>query len=204
MAEEIQKLQGQMKADLAAHGLDPPQDLEDWEGLARLAEIEPGPMTMVEIYDCAIAWAKREIVRCKIASGETPIQALDKPLPKATRAAEDASISRDEHDPRIAWCVGKRIYLGDDTQISRLFWLLASRVGRARTFGEVQRAIDRFETDREDKDKFEDAMKRLRKAISKLRRALHENKADDDLLIVRGGSAASPEYTIVLRFHEKP
>lgn len=203
LAEEIQKSQGQVKANLAAHGFDPPQDWEDWEELARLAEKEPGPMTMAEIYDWAIAWAKREIARCKIARGETPIQAGDKPLPNATRAAEDASISRDEHDPRIAWCVGKRIYLGDDTQISRLFWLLASPVGRARTLGEVQRAIDSFETDREDKDKFEDAMKRMRKAFSKLRRALHENKADDHLLIVRGGSAACPEYTMVLRFHEK-
>lgn len=71
------------------------------------------------------------------------------------------------------------------------------------TLGEVQRAIDSFETNREDRNKFEDAMKRLRKAISKLRRALHDNKADDHLLIVRGGSAACPEYTMVLRFQEK-
>mgnify|MGYP005846528515 CR=1 FL=1 len=203
LAEEIQKSQGQVNANLAAHGFDPPQDWEDWEELARLAEKEPGPMTMAEIYDWAIAWAKREIVRRNIARGETPIQTGDKPLPKATRAAEDASIKRDEHDPRIAWCVGKRIYLGDDTQISRLFWLLTSPVGRACTLAEVQRALDGFETYRKDKKEFEDAMKRLRKAISKLRKALHEGHADDHLLIVRGGSAACPEYTMVLRFHEK-
>jgi len=50
---------------------------------------------------------------------------------------------------RIAWCVGKRIYLGHDTQVSRLFWLLASPVGRAHTLAEVQRAIDGIETARD-------------------------------------------------------
>jgi hypothetical protein len=55
LVQEIQKSQGQMNANLLAHGFDPPADLEDWEGLARLAEKEPGPMTMVEIYDWAIA-----------------------------------------------------------------------------------------------------------------------------------------------------
>jgi len=35
----------------------------------------------------------------------------------------------DPHDARKAIWVGKRIYLGDDTQVSRLFWLLARPVG---------------------------------------------------------------------------
>src|SRR5690606_32152637 len=79
LVQEMQKAHGQMKADLGAHGFDPPEDLERWEELARIAEKEPGPMTIVEIYNWAIAWAKRESLRLKIAQGETPIQIGNKP-----------------------------------------------------------------------------------------------------------------------------
>jgi hypothetical protein len=112
-------------------------------------------------------------------------------------------IRRDEYDARFAWCMGKRIYLGKDSQIGRLFWLLASPVGRARTLAEVQRAVDGFETGRDlesDNDGFKQASQRVRKALSKLRQALRDAEVDAHLLIVRGGSAASPEYTMVLRF----
>jgi hypothetical protein len=204
LAEEMQKTYGQMKANLAAHGFNPPSELEDWEELARLAEKEPGPMTTLEIYNWAIAWAKREILRVKIARGEAPFQIGNKPpVQSATRSAENASICRDEHDPRIAWCMGKRIYLGDDTQVSRLFWLLASPVGRACTLAEVQRAVDGLETDRDMDPTGEDykkASQRVRKAISKLRAAIEEGDAADHLLIVRGGNQKDPEYMLVLRF----
>lgn len=204
LVQEIQKSQGQMNANLLAHGFDPPADLEDWEGLARLAEKEPGPMTMVEIYDWAIAWAMREALRIKIARGETPIQSGDtSPERQQTTPPEDVGIRRDENDARFAWCMGKRIYLGKDSQIGRLFWLLASPVGRACTLAEGQRAVDGFETDRDldsDDDGFKQAGQRVRKALSKLRQALREAEVDAHLLIVRGGSAASPEYTMVLRF----
>jgi hypothetical protein len=43
---------------------------------------------------------------------------------------------------------------------------------------------------------------RVRKALAKLRQALRENGADTHLLIVRGGDARTPEYTMVLRFGE--
>jgi hypothetical protein len=204
LAEKIQESQNQMKADLISHGFDPPEGLEDWGRLARLAEKEPGPMTLAEIYEWAIAWAQREVLRHKIARGETPIQAGDKPTVRADiRSAEDASIRRDEHDLRIAWCLGKRIYLGDDTQVSRLFWLLASPLGRACSLAEVQRAVDGFETGRDMDpagEAYSKAGQRLRKAISKLRAAVLEGKVDDHLLIVRGGNAKFPEYSMVLRF----
>jgi hypothetical protein len=104
-------------------------------------------MTLAEIYEWAIAWAQREALRHRIARGETPIQAGDKPAVRVrNRSPEDAGIRCAEHDPRVAWCVGKRIYLGDDSQISRLFWLLARTVGRACTLAEVQRAVDGLAT----------------------------------------------------------
>jgi hypothetical protein len=204
LTAEIQQSQGKLKDSLAVHGFEPPNDLEEWEGLARLADKEPGAMTMAEIYDWAIAWARREALRLKIARGETPIQSAQQPpVRRATRMAEDASIRRDEHDLRIAWCVGKRIYLGHDTQVSRLFWLLALPVGRAHTLAEVQRAIDGIETARdmdETGEEYQKASQRVRKAISKLRAAIEEGGAADHVLIVRAGSQSDPEYTLVLRF----
>jgi hypothetical protein len=206
LTAEIQQSHDQLKDNLAAHGFDPPNGLEVWEGLARLADKEPGAMTIAEIYDWAIAWAKREALRLKIARGETPIlSASHSPVRRATRKAEDASVRRDEHDVRIAWCVGKRIYLGHDTQVSRLFWLLALPVGRAHTLAEVQRAIDGIETSRDmdaTGEEYQKASQRVRKAISKLRAAIEEGGAADHVLIVRGGSQIDPEYTLVLRFGE--
>jgi len=212
LATEITQSLEAANADLESYGFDPPGgELEAWAELARIVEQDPEPATFGETYDWAVAWAKREILRHKLARGETPIQAGDGEdgnggHPKTT-SAENASIRRDEHDPRVAWCMGKRIYLGNNTQVSRLFWLLASPVGRARSLWEVQRAVDSFETDHNSDatgDEFKRASQRVRKAMTKLRAALRENKADDHLLIVRGGDNDNREYTMVLRFSEKP
>jgi|GEM_PF-2613259 len=43
---------------------------------------------------------------------------------------------------------------------------------------------------------------RLRKALSKLRQALREAEVDAHPLIVRGGGAANPEYTMVPPYAE--
>jgi len=109
----------------------------------------------------------------------------------------------DEHDERVAWWVGKRIYLGRDTQVSRLFWLLAKPVGRAHSLGAVQRAVDGMETNAgtgSTPKEIEKARKRVRKAISKLRAALREAKLDDHYVIHRGGTQDEPEYSLIPRF----
>jgi len=107
----------------------------------------------------------------------------------------------DPHDTRKAIWVGKRIYLGDDTQVSRLFWLLAQPVGVARTLGEVQRAVDGMETDRDSRpDEVKKAAQRVRKAMSRLRAALREAELDRHVIIVPGGPREVPEYTMVWRF----
>jgi len=198
LAAELKQATDANAAELASYGLAPAtDDLEAWEELARIVGKEPSPMTIREIYLWAIAWAKRELWRQKLSRGELPILASDvSPERRQTTPPEDIGIQRDESDPRFAWCMGKRIYLAKDSQISRLFWLLASPVGRARTLAEVQRAVDGFETDRDldsDEDGFKQASQRVRKALSKLRQALREAKVDAHPLIVRGGSAACPE-----------
>ena len=162
-------------------------------------------MTMEEIYQWAIAWAKRELIRAKIARGETSSQTVTnrRHHHPAVRSAEEASILCDENDPCIAWCMGKRIYLGDDTQVSRLFWLLASPIGRARTLAEAQRAVDLQESSLEvgtEECEIRKLHQRVRKAISKLRAALVEASVDDHLLVTRSGSSEDPEYTMLARF----
>jgi len=127
------------------------------------------------------------------------------PAPAAKAEAEDAGDvggpTKDPHDNRVAWWVGKRIYLGNNTQVSKLFWLLAKPVGRAAKLYEVQRAIDDLETAPDMRpDDVRKAAQRLRMVISKLRAALREAGLDDHVLIVKGGSQAEPEYSMVWRF----
>jgi len=108
----------------------------------------------------------------------------------------------DEYDDRVAWWLGKRIYLGRDTQVSRLFWLLARPVGRSCRADEVQRAVDEIETsERVDSspDEIAAAAVRVRKAISKLRDRLRESSLDHHVVILREGGDEAPAYTMVLR-----
>lgn len=189
--------------ELTSFGFEPPgNSLASWEELARIVEKDPGPMTAQEIYNWAVAWVRRELLRRRMDRGELPVQSTScETAGSPPRTPDEAGIFPDEHDPSIACCVGKRIYLGHDTQVSRLFWLLATPPGRARTLGEVQRAVDGVETPRDmDHDEFRKASQRVRKAISKLRKRLIESGADQHLIINRGGTQKEPEWTLLPRF----
>ena len=209
LADQIQESLQAAKADLAARGFDPPgSEWEDWEHLARIIEKDSGTLTLREIYQWAIAWADREKVRLRLAKAEglLPKGGDEQPRRIDPAAEDDAGVRRDPHDDRLAWCMGRRIYLGNDTQISRLFWLLASPVGRACSLGEVQRAVDGMETNADlgvSDAELRKAGQRVRKVIAKLRQALREGEADAHLLIVHGGSAKDPEYTLVFRHARK-
>lgn len=122
--------------------------------------------------------------------------------PAAKPGTEDAGgPTEDPHDNRAVWWAGKRIYLGNDTQMSRLFWLLAKPVGRAAMLAEVQRAIDGMETTQDMRpDEVRKADQRVWKVISKLRAELVKAGLDDHVLIARGGTQADPEYSMVWRF----
>lgn len=109
----------------------------------------------------------------------------------------------DEYDDRYAKWMGKRLYLGRDTQLSRLFWLLARPLGRARRYDEVQIAVDGMITDQSTgstAEEIEDAARRVRKAVSKLRGRLREGGFDNHFVINRGGSNDCPEYSMVRRY----
>ena len=105
-------------------------------------------------------------------------------------------------DDRIAWWLGKRIYLGSDTQLGRLFWLLARPVGAVRQLAEVQCAVDGFETNSDyvnDPKEIARASARVRKTISRLRKQLREAELDEHLVIVRDGPNEAPTYSMVMR-----
>lgn len=125
------------------------------------------------------------------------------PDPTTKTAATEEAPGRpapDPHDTRMALWYGKRIYLGNDTQVSRLFWLLARPVGAARRCGEVQRAVDGVEPDLDrSAHAAKKAEQRMRKAISKLRTALEAAQLHHHVVIVRGGPQADREYTMVWR-----
>ncbi len=107
----------------------------------------------------------------------------------------------DPYDTRKAVWFGKRIYLGNDGQVSRLFWLLAKPVGAAHSALEVQRAIEGVDVDRDRSLQVaKKAEQRMRKAFSKLRAALEEAGLDDHVVIVRGGPQDDREYSMVWRY----
>ena len=211
LVEEIRSVLLATGDELTAGGLTAPQTLEDWDHLARVVKmpfetVRSGDFTLRDVYVMALAWIERQRVRARIARraapNETrPAEAQTKPDAAAQADREGDGPGPDPHDTRKAVWLGKRIYLGDDTGVSRLFWLLARPVGAARSLNELQRAVDGMETDRDcDPDEVRKAGQRVRKVISKLRAALREAELDDHVLIVRGGAQAEPEYTMVWRF----
>ncbi len=111
----------------------------------------------------------------------------------------------DLYERRAVNWLGKRLYLGYDTQISRVFWLLVKHLGRPQDLGAMQRAVDGFETSRKEdgEEAFKKAMQRLRKAISKLRNRLQEHDLDDHVIILKEGPNDWPSYTMICRF-DKP
>ncbi len=103
----------------------------------------------------------------------------------------------DPHDTRKVVWYGKRIYLGKDTQVSRLFWLLARPVGAARKITQLQEAIDGMITTPDmHPDDVRKASQRLWKVVHKLRCALQECGLDDHVVITKHEF----EYSMVFRF----
>lgn len=126
--------------------------------------------------------------------------------PAETKAEPEEKIERaqpepDPHDPTVALWGGKRIYLGNDTQVSRLFWLLAKPVGFPRQFFEVQQAIDCWDARPCSDAEIQKARLRVRKAASKLRDVLREAGLEQHVIIHRGGpgSHEDAEYSMIWR-----
>jgi hypothetical protein len=180
--------------------------------LARIVEISPesiesGEQSPREIYARALAWTERNKIMAKLAADAGDVgkpAANDTRSDTATNPAQPANFGAPEPDPqdaRYALWVGKRIYLGNDSQVGRLFWLLAKPLGRAASLAQVQRAIDGMETPSDYRpDEVRKTRQRVRQVVSKLRAQLGEAKFDDHVVIVRGGNQAEPEYTMIWRY----
>jgi hypothetical protein len=110
---------------------------------------------------------------------------------------------KDRYDDRIAWWCGKRIYLGRNTQLCKLFWLLSSQLGRARSVEEIIEVIDekRIEAGRRAWSQPErlKAEQRVRKVVSRLRSRLGEEEVDAHAVIVREKTPHSA-YVMIRRF----
>jgi len=126
--------------ELEARYFQRPQSIEDWEHLARIVEmpdatIKGGNYTAREVFACALAWADRQKIKTRLAADSNAPTSTQPPAPDVKPEADEESDAggptEDPHDNRVAWWAGKRIYLGNDTEVSRLFWLLAKPVGAA-------------------------------------------------------------------------
>jgi hypothetical protein len=131
-----------------------------------------------------------------------------KPADKAPGSSPEApqpvreftgNAERDRYDERYAWLAGRWIYLGSDTQLGRLFWVLAEPFGRRRSLREVQLAVDGHETSQvvgSTPAQVEQAAKRLRKVLSKLRLRLQESRLDETVMINTNGSGERLTYCL--------
>ena len=112
----------------------------------------------------------------------------------------------DPFDHRVVNWLGKRLYLGPtDAQVRKLFLLLARRPGVAHPLGQVQEAVDGMQTHRDEhgEDQFQKSMKRIAKALSKLRAHLRENGLDDHIVIIKEGPRDDPSYTLLSRYGKR-
>lgn len=141
------------------------------------------------------SWEGEELLSDLFVSGKNPTGESD---------GDTCGPERDEHDDRYALWFGKRLYLGRDTETFRLFWLMASPVGRACSRHDIEKVLDgSLTTDYGTAEESRKAWQRIRKAISKLKERLRDAEMDVHILVVRGGSNADPEYSMIRRFPNK-
>jgi hypothetical protein len=92
IAREFNQSLQDASADLRDNCFDPPNgDMESWEHLARIVEKDPGPLTLHEIYQWAIAWADRQLISARLAqraNEEHSAGACDKDSPRVVPGNE--------------------------------------------------------------------------------------------------------------------
>ncbi len=108
----------------------------------------------------------------------------------------------DEYQPGVVyWGTGKRIYLGEQTQLRRLFHLLADRPGRWHPVSEIQEFVFEIRSDRSigvSKSEVRRAEQKLRKLISRLKERMREGRLDEDAIIVPRQFEYRPGYVLML------
>lgn len=150
----------------------------------------------------------RDAVRCSIyvldwlASGVTTLPTESVPLPNADPSPAIGLVAIDPNDERFATVCGKRVYLGFETQLAKLFNLLANPVGTARSMAEVQKELEGTEIScdyGDSKEDVKDSFRRISRTLYKLRQNLEQARADDHLLVNRTGSGHDSLFTMILR-----
>lgn len=131
-----------------------------------------------------------------------------RPYPKTAAPVGDnpEAPQRDMYDKRIAWWVGHRIYLGVNTRVSRLFWLLAEQLGIFCPMHEIQAEVDGYVTNASlghSAEEIQKADQRLRQTLSRLRGRLREANVDDHVFIHRELTGMGPGLMMYRRFPDK-
>jgi hypothetical protein len=107
----------------------------------------------------------------------------------------------DEYDPGVVWWGSKRLYLGKQTQLRRLFHLLADHPGRWHPVSEIQEAVYELRTDASlglPKREVNRAAQNLRRLISRLKQRIREWGMDDHVVVVPKHVNHRPGYVLLL------
>jgi hypothetical protein len=110
---------------------------------------------------------------------------------------------RDYYDDRIAWWLGKSIYLGSrNSKVSKLFWLLSEHPGRSYRIDEIQMRVDGVVSDASlgvSEEEIRKADQRLRQTLSRLRERLRKADMDDHVFVHREKTSRGPALTMYRR-----
>lgn len=146
----------------------------------------------------------RDAVRCSIyaldwLANDSTDPATNTSWPETT-AGPQRVITIDPADDRVVLVGGKRVVLGRNTQIARLFCLLGDPIGVERSLSEVQFSIDGFETGHEfgqSQVEIRRAHGRVRKAVHTLRQRLKDAGADAFISIEREGTGSAATFRMI-------
>jgi hypothetical protein len=124
-----------------------------------------------------------------------------KPSRGRKRLMARLGIEPDRHDAKVIHWFGKRLYLGSEhTQIAKLFWLLAGRIGHTCSWSEVcVDVLGRGVPEEAGRRELKKVRQHVRQVVSKLRNQLKEKKIDDHVFIVCENQKELPSYTMHLR-----
>lgn len=113
----------------------------------------------------------------------------------------------DEADPNVIRWFGKRLYLQRNTQMRRLFYLLAKHPGYWHPVSEIQECVYKIRTDESldlPADEVKRANQRLRKLVSRLEKRIAEGDLDNHVIIVaKHDKRRGPGYILLLLQDQK-
>jgi hypothetical protein len=154
-------------------------------------ELSEGPLSYEDLAPLSVATA-----------ADSPEQDGEDVPGEPAPSGQDAIGSRpepDPYDPRAVNWFGKRLYLGaKDSQVARLFWVLAKRLGHACPWDEIRRSVF-DESAASPTREVKQVKQHVRTIVSKLKDRLEEHGLADHVLITCETPRQLPSYTMIVR-----